>query len=133
MKEKSQIFYHGTAAETDFTVFDGDAVYLAPNAIEAQVFAVNLILSKGKKGEPRVLEIQAKTGRIKNIDEKILEVIDDGDDIDELIESEIPLARAEGYRYLEFEHPGVGNSFATRIALYPKEDLVFRNRLPIVS
>ncbi len=64
--DKEQTFYHGTAAETDFTIFSNDLVYLAPDKIEAQIFAVNPILAKGKQGKPRILEVQTKPGKVKN-------------------------------------------------------------------
>lgn len=130
---KVQTFYHGTAAETDFTVFSKDLIYLAPDRIEAQIFGVNPILAKGKQGKPRVLEVQTKPGRLKNIDEAVIQAIFDDDDIDELIEREVHIARSEGYRYVEFEHPGVKNNFAARIAMYPQEDLTIKNSLSIIS
>jgi hypothetical protein len=32
--ENNQNFYHGTAAESNSSAFDGDLIYLAPNAVE---------------------------------------------------------------------------------------------------
>lgn len=123
----SENFYHGTAAEEHFTGFDGNLVYLSPNQIEARVFAENPILAKGKKGIPRVLLVQAKPGKIKDIDDVITDAIFNDYDIDEIIENEARLARKEGYHYLEFIHPGVENDFIARISLYPKEDLIIKS------
>lgn len=119
----SQIFYHGTAAEIDFTAFNGDLVYLAPNQTEAKVFATNPILAKGKQGKPKVLAIHTKAGKVKNIDEPVMNAIVNDNDIDDVINNEAIKARSEGYRYLEFEHPGTKGSFSARVAIYPIEDL----------
>jgi hypothetical protein len=129
---RTQFFYHGTAAKTDFTAFSNDLIYLAPSRIEAQPFASNPILAKGKQGNPRVLKVQAKIGDVKNIDEAVIETIFNEGDIDETIENEVQIARGEGYRYLEFEHPGIKNNFVARIAMYPREDLTIKNCLPII-
>ncbi len=120
-------FYHGTAAENDFLVFDGELVYLAPNKIEAKPFAENTILAKGKKGKPRVLKVQAKAGRVKDIDETVTDAVFNDDDIDEVIGAEAEQARDQGYRYLEFGHPGTKDNFTARISLYPKEDLTIKS------
>lgn len=122
----SQTFYHGTAAESDFTVFEGELVYLAPDESEARLFAENPILAKGKRGQARVLAIQAKPGRVMNIDEAVMNAILGDEDVDEVIEREARRARADGYRYLEFEHPGTNDGFTARIAIYPQEDLTIR-------
>ncbi len=119
-------FYHGTAAENDFLVFDGELVYLAPSRIEAKPFAENTILAKWKKGKPRVLKVQVKAGKAKDIDETVTDAVFNDDDIDEVINAEAEKARAEGYRYLEFGHPGTKDNFIARISLYPKEDLIIK-------
>ncbi len=119
-----QIFYHGTAAEGEFTVFNGDLIYLAPTKEEASVFAENPILAKGKQGKQRVLIVQTKVGRIKDINQVVTKAIFNDDDIDAVILIEAGEARTQGYRYLEFEHPGVKEEFNTRISLYPAEDLL---------
>jgi hypothetical protein len=125
--DTAEMFYHGTAAENDFVVFNGELIYLAPIKSEAKAFAENPILAKGKKGKPRVLEVRIKTGKVKDIDEIVTDAIFNDDDIDEVINNEARKARAEGYRYLEFEHPGRKGNFTARIALYPKQDLTIKN------
>ncbi len=119
----TQTFYHGTAAETDFTTFDGELAYLAPDESDARMFADNFILAKGKRGRARVLTVQARMGRVMNIDETVTNALFDDDDVDAVIKNEARIARAGGYRYLEFEHPGTNDGFTARIALYPQEDL----------
>lgn len=124
----SQIFYHGTAAEINFTAFNSDLVYLAPTRTEAKVFATNPILAKGKQGKPKVLEIFTKAGKVKNIDEPVMSAIYNDNDLDNVINIEANKARLEGYRYLEFEHPGTIGSFYARVAIYPNEDLEIKNK-----
>jgi DNA (cytosine-5)-methyltransferase 1 len=124
----SQIFYHGTAAEVDFTAFNSDLVYLAPNQTEAKIFATNPILAKGKQGKPKVLAIYTKAGKVKNIDKPVMSAIDSDSDVDNVINIEARKARLEGYRYLEFEHPGTRGSFYARVAIYPNEDLEIKHK-----
>lgn len=79
--ENQDAYYHGTAAEEDFEIFNSDFVYLAPDRYEAQVFATNVILSKGKKGTPRVLKVLVKRGKVKNISEEVNQAIFENKDI----------------------------------------------------
>jgi hypothetical protein len=125
----TQIFYHGTAAESNFTVFDGNLIYLSPSRADAKMFGENPVLAKAKQGKPRVLSVDIKPGRVKNIDEVVTDAIFNDEDIDEVIEIEARTSRAEGYRYLEFEHPGAKDNFTARISMYPQEDLVIKKTL----
>lgn len=122
-----QTFYHGTAAKNDFTSFQGDLVYLAPNIADAKIYAENFILAKGKQGKPRVLVVLAKNGLVRNIDAEVINAIFNDYDVDEIIETASRKARIDGYRYLEFEHPGVEDNFLARISLYPNEDLIIQS------
>jgi hypothetical protein len=73
------------------------------------------------------LKVKTKPGKIKNIDNIVTDAIFNDDDIDEVIGYEAEKARFEGYRYLEFQHPGVIKDYLARVALFPKEDLEIKN------
>jgi len=119
-------YFHGTSA-ADFTEFRDGLIYLAPAPEEALAFAVNPILGGGRgKGQPRVMKVQAKPGKSKNIDDAVMDALMNDDDIDEVIEQEATKARQEGFRYMTFHHPSSvdgSDEFEATISLYPKQDL----------
>lgn len=120
---EGETFYHGTAAEGEFDVFGTDVAYLAPNETEARSFAENIVLSKEQKGQERTLEVKAKAGKAKDITNAVDIAIAEDMDVDDVIKVEAQRARDEGFRYLEFTHPGTEEDYTATISLYPKEDL----------
>jgi hypothetical protein len=119
-QDEPKTWYHGTSAP-EFESFTSDVVYLTDDSKEAESFANNPIAGGGKgRGVPRVLTVTTYPAKVKNIDDKIQEAIEEGDDIDDIISSEAVKARKSGYGYLEFQHPGVSRDlFTARISLYP--------------
>lgn len=116
-------FYHGTSS-TDFSEFNGDIVYLSTSLEDAEMFASDSVIGGGRgQGTPRVLVVNARDGKVKDINAPVEEAVMDGD-VDDCIASETEKARAEGYRYVSFSHPGAtGDAFTATVSLYPREDL----------
>ena len=117
------VFYHGTAKPLR-SVKQG-LMYLAPDRPSANLFATNPILNRGGT-TPRVLAFEVKPGRVRDIsrqvDDAIMEVSDI--DLDATVADEAKRARMEGYRYLSFLHPGIGDDyFRAIVSLYPDVDL----------
>ena len=119
IKQSSNVLYHGTSA-SEFDRFRR-LIYLTKSKPDAWAFAKNPIIGGGRgRGKARVLSVNAPSGRTKNIDMEIIEALDYGDDIDQVIEDQAKDARKKGYKYLSFNHPSVsGSDFQTLIALNP--------------
>ena len=118
--------YHGTTAP-DFSQFRGDYAYLTDYPTETEPYARGMDGSNAGVGQPvrpRVIAVAAAPGKIKSIDDAVLEAIMEGD-IDETIRTEAKKARKQGYRYLSHEHPGIktDKDYTAIISLYPQEDL----------
>lgn len=123
--EGGQTLYHGTAAP-EFNRFREGLAYLAPGRDDASMFATNSILSRGGR-KPRVLEVAAAPGRVKDVAARVTEAVMEDEDVDEIIATLAPTARNEGYRYLSFDHPGAGDrDMRVVISLYPHKDLRIR-------
>jgi hypothetical protein len=127
-----QTFYHGTSAPF-FTHFKGDLVYLTKSPQEAQAFADNPIIGGGRgAGDSRVLTVQGRLGKTKDINPAVEDALIHDDDLDEVIAQEAAKARKEKYSYLQFRHPSAsGNEdFDASISLYPQRDLTIAPQLP---
>ncbi|GAI98402.1 unnamed protein product, partial [marine sediment metagenome] len=85
-----KILYHGTSAK--FKEFEG-VTYLTDTAEEAAEF--------GKQ----TLRVEVDFKKTKDIDEVVADAIEEGEDVDKLIEGELEIARGEGYDSLYFRHP----------------------------
>jgi hypothetical protein len=126
-KGEPQRFYHGTTASfEDFK--PGEPVYLAPHQSAAQGFANDPLAAghAGGKGKPKVLAVDAKPGKVQDIDEEVLQALDEGEGPDDIIKRMMPQFKKDGVRYVEFDHPGPGGAedFRARVSLFPEEDLV---------
>ena len=109
--------YHGTVG--DLRLHPG-VLYLTANKTAAKQFGQNPILARGRKGTPRLYEIQAQPGKIKDIDDIVVEALMNDEDMEAVINQEAATARKENYRYMEFEH---GGEFLVIVSLYPDKDL----------
>ncbi len=112
--------YHGTVG--DLKLRPG-LLYLTNKKGAAAEFGENPILARGRKGTPRLYQIQAKPGKIKNIDDIVAEALMDDEDVEAVISLEAANARKEKYRYMEYEHSG---EFMVIVSLYPDEDLTIK-------
>jgi len=118
------VFYHG--AKHAFSKFQGDVIFLASNKDAIMPWTR---VQYGRPGEPRILTVKAKPGKIKDIDEIIKQAVR-GRTFNTVLKREIAQAREEGYRYLTYLHrtaPGKGwmkqGRFKETVSLYPSEDL----------
>ena len=109
--------YHGTLG--DLRLHPG-VLYLTANKTAAKQFGENPILARGRKGTPRLYEIQAQPGKIKDIDDIVVEALMNDEDMEAVINQEAATARKENYRYMEFDH---GGEFLVIVSLYPDKDL----------
>lgn len=119
------IYYHGTSSE-DFERFEQAIVYLTSDWKEALAFAKNPILGGGRGvGVSRILKVEAKEGKTKDISTTVDETIMTDGDLDEVLVAETVKSREEGYRYLSFLHPPTHHEgeFRAIISLYPSEDI----------
>lgn len=91
------------------------------------MFASDPILNQGG-ANPRIIEIGASRGRVKDIDAVVQQAVMDAADLDAVISAEASTARDAGYRYLTFRHPpGFGDEdFAAVVSLFPESDLSIR-------
>jgi hypothetical protein len=112
--------YHGTSSGK-FKEFKSSVVYLSTDPQEAETFATNPIIGGGRgKEDARLMTVDVPDGRYKDIDSIVLDCIMNDGDLDETIEKEASIARKEGYSYMTFMHPGIGdNNFQVIVALYP--------------
>lgn len=120
--------WHGTTAPSD--EIKPGVMYLSPDKENAQLFAENPILSGERGGKPRIRKFSLGSGRIKEINDAVEEEVMEGGDVDALIEREARRARQEGYRYLQFWHPGVDEDFRVTVSLYPDEDIGVDGKTP---
>jgi hypothetical protein len=123
--KEAKRYYHGTSSK-DFTEFGDNYTYLTDRQDEAKAFSENPIIGGGRgKGKPRVLDVTAKPGPVKDIDSEIQNGIMEGIDPDDVIKEMMPKLKDEGIRYVEFNHPSTttGEDFKATVSLYPKEDL----------
>jgi hypothetical protein len=105
-----QRFYHGTASP-NLTKFSAGLVYLAANSKEAATFAK----------DSTVLMVKGYAGTVKDISGVVDAAVADGDDVDVVIETAAQDARADGYGYVTFTHPGAeGNDFRATVAVWPE-------------
>jgi len=109
--------YHGTVGVLKLSP---GVLYLTPSKKAAKQFGENPILARGRKGTPRLYEIQAKPGKIKDIDEIVVEALMQDEDVETVINQEAATARKENYRYMEYDH---GGEFLVVVSLYPDKDL----------
>ena len=109
--------YHGTVG--DLKLRPG-VLYLTASKTAAKLFGQNPILARGRKGTPRLYEIQAQPGKIKDIDDIVVKALMNDEDMEAVINQEAATARTENYRYMEFEH---GGEFLVIVSLYPDKDL----------
>lgn len=121
---KESTFYHGTSAP-EFTKFHGSEIYLTKDFKEAITFANNVHLGGGTGGQPRVLEIKAKPGKLLDADNIVNEIIMDEHKEFRDLDSLMGWARSKGYRYVSFFHPGISEDyFKATVSLHPNNDLV---------
>jgi hypothetical protein len=113
-------WYHGTRAT--FDQFDTPEVYLTRNPAEAEAYARGVHLGGRGSGEPTVLRVQAGDGRVRNIDDVIMEGMMDDLDPDDIIRGQAAMARQDGVSFLEFFHPSAtgGDDDLVRVAVNPK-------------
>ena len=123
--EGEEQWYHGTREDiADFT--RGGEVYLTDRPTEAAGYALGGHLGGTGQEQPRVYSIAAKRGKTLNIDDLITEEIMNGaGEIEVALEAGIAKAKAEGARYVEYQHPAFEGEAEqnVRISLYPAEDL----------
>jgi hypothetical protein len=109
--------FHGTVGDLKLLP---KLLYLTSSKRAAKQFGENPILARGRKSTPRLYEIQAQPGKIKNIDDIVLEALVNDEDMEAVINLEAATARKENYRYMEFDH---GGEFLVIVSLYPDKDL----------
>lgn len=95
-------FYHGTQA-AKFDEFEG-ITYLTKDPDEAKGFAQGSHLGGGKGGEARVLNVSAEFKKVKDIDDKVMQALEDGN-LDEVIAAEVKAAKKSGHDAVSFTHP----------------------------
>lgn len=137
IKSQGDEYYHGTSAK-GFEQFKG-VTYMTSIKDEAVPFSQDKILGGGKDGgQSRVIDVIAKPGKTKDVTDNVTAFIFEEDpnidfsaiSLDDVIAEEVKKAKKEGFRYLTFEHPGVKNEmFSAKVSIYPKEDLVFKDKL----
>jgi hypothetical protein len=117
--------YHGTSAP-EFEKFKG-MTYLTDDPFESSAYAGNVIGAGRRGGTPRILDVKTAKGRTLNINEAVTDALMDGDDVDAVIVKKGKEAKNAGYRYIEFEHPGISKDvIPVTVSLYP-EDLSIQN------
>lgn len=111
--------WHGSTQA--FSTFSTDIVFLTDQRDDAASFASNPILGKFKEGAPRLYKVTVPAGKIKNIDEAVLDGLEsDEEDIDDIVKREARQALKEGYRYVDFMHPGAsGEDFRAIVTADP--------------
>jgi hypothetical protein len=101
---QGSVLYHGTSAP-EFSSFKG-ITYLTKDPKEAQGFAEGVHLGGGTGGKARVMEVSAPLGKVKDIDDIILEdIFDKGMTDNEIVLRELGIAKTEGYDAISFTHP----------------------------
>ncbi|MDX1641846.1 MAG: hypothetical protein R3220_09105 [Balneolaceae bacterium] len=118
------LLYHGTSSD-DFDSFDTKDVYLTDDEEQAFHYAKSAHLGGRKIGDPKVLTVAGKQGKTLEADEIVDSIIADEHeefrDLDDLMK----WARSQGYRYVFYHHPNVGNNDYHKVwvSLYPNQDL----------
>ena len=120
VNESENVLFHGTSAKEFNELTEGN-LFLTKNQKEAEVFG--RMFERG--GKPRTVQIYSKPGKTKNIDSILQDDRNFLRDKDDIVQSEANKARKEGYRYIEFTHPGATSQkdFSSKVSLYPNEDL----------
>jgi hypothetical protein len=116
--------YHGTTAAGDFDKFNGKLGYFLQDPAEAKGYAENAIISGSHgAGEGKVMGVHLPAGKIKNIDDSVMDALMNDGDVDEVIEAEAAEAKKEGYKYLNFMHPSTvdGNDINVYVAIGPQD------------
>jgi hypothetical protein len=117
------VLYHGTR-ET-MTQFKPGETYLVDQPDEAMGYARGGHLGGKGSGSPQVLAVEAKPGSTLDANPHIADAMDEGDDVGDAVEAAIKQARAQGHRYVTYQHPsfsGGGDQNVT-VSLYPHQDL----------
>ncbi len=135
------VLYHG--ARQPYVQGRKTPLYLTEDPLEAQEFAKGVHLG-GEGKNPQIhsfSRLDGGEGAVKNIDDKLGQGMEDGEDPDTIINDEINAAKAQknGPRFLEFHHPSTlsGDEFKATVSIYPHEDLgynkTFKNASEISS
>ena len=116
--------YQGTR-EPSLALTNERALYLTPTESEAMGYAHGRHLGGSGTGAPRALPFDAAEGKTLDINDRIMDAMDMGDDIGDAIGEAISHARAQGYRYIQYDHPSFSSGEDQRVvvSLYPKDDL----------
>ena len=122
----SNILYHGTSSP-EFTQFKKGLAYFTNDPSEAQAYANNPIIGGGRGvGTSRTLKVQAENLKAaKDINAEVEQgMMAEDRDPDEIISEEAEKAKEQGFRYLTFSHPGVGDKdILVTVSLYPDKDI----------
>lgn len=115
--------YHGSGQPYESKT--GKELYLTNNPKDASDFARGVHLG-GTGVDPQVHKFAMQTGKTKNIDDKIQDAMESGDDLQETIDKVVAKERDKksGASYLSFSHPSVeGDDIPVLIALHSERDL----------
>ena len=125
MAPAQRTLYHGTREEA-LNLTNDRPLYLTAQQAEARGYAEGQHLGGTGRGKPQVLSYEAKEGQALNIDDELFEAMDAGGDLDAVINAAAQRAKGQGYRYLEYTHPGFtpGQEQAVTVSLFPKDDLI---------
>lgn len=109
--ELPPVIYHGSPEAR--VLNDEGLLFTAPDTKAAGVWGDNVAAYK------------PAPGRVKNIDDALEEAIMAGDDdLDAVVRRLAADAKADGYSYVQFIHPGFADEdFVTTVVLNPKRDL----------
>jgi phage-related protein (TIGR01555 family) len=131
---RSNVLYHGTSSPP-FSRFKSGLAYFTNDPKEAHAYAVNPIIGGGRgQGKSRVHTVKASNiEKAKNINAEIEHALAAGEDPDEVIAAEAEKAKAEGYRYVGFFHPGSHKEeIPVTVSMYPDEDIrLFKSLYPM--
>lgn len=121
--DEDLLLYHG--AQEPLAAVRAGLLYLTPDEEEAWGYAENGHRLGVKAPVPTVHTFAAKAGKTLDIeDDNFYDEVENGD-VEEHIIRRAEKARAEGYRYLTFEHPSfvAGGRQSVVISLFPHQDL----------
>lgn len=99
--------------------------YLTDDDEQAGYYAEGVHLGGGGGTKPFVLTVQAKPGKVYDGDEDVNLIVMEEHETFETVEDLTAWARQNGYRYVSFMHPNIGDGDQhwVLVSLYPAQDL----------
>lgn len=105
---RGTVLWTGTQGEFEFG--RPGLAYLANEPGEAMAYARGAIpgTGRGQTGDPNLVAVQvADDARVRDVDAEVADAIAADEDIDAAIEQLAEQARADGYDFITYNHPGV--------------------------